>query len=1110
MSNDSKNDIKNSVLTDNTAQSVYKHLRELESNRAHVVSRWIWELLQNARDAAPEDGQLMASVERRSDTITFFHNGRGFRETEIAHLIYHGSTKSSDDASLGQFGSGFLTTHLLSPKIAVAGYLEDGRSFAFELARPAESSKMLRACMDAAWNSFAPSKAPLADPLPVDFSTRFRYPITTEDADAVVTEGLQTLRGCAPLVLTFNPEFCRVSINDYSRITEFAVTDRRPVPDAEVTEVTVIESCDDTKIERRYLLIEGEGVAVALRVESSHDVRRRCMPQEGPRLYLGFPLVGTDQFSLPTVANSFKFGPTEHRDGIYLGQAEGEVNQINQRLIETALALHVRLIRFVAANGYADSAILALVPPVKEQNWLKREWLQQAIQEGLIEPICKTPSVVRLQGDALAPRDAVLPYADEPKQVLELRSLLEGMKNTAALLPSPEEAAPWRRAVTSWMEMGRENSMFEEAWDGRKLAETVSRKIEVPNEGYGSLEYLRTLLVDQDGAVEWLNKLCGFLWRNGLDDTLGTLNLVLAQDGYLDKLSNLYRDVDIDEELKQIADDLLDIGLRAELRDVGLTSLSEAAGRGDYENTQVVRRILDELRKPSHQGEADGEKKPKDASGRLLAWMVRNNRIDEIDHFPVWAGGHDEETAQVIWLERSATEDGELPLAPIQAWPSELREFADLFPRSRTLAESYFECLPEMAPWEALAEQNLLRTDIVLRRNQRHNFKESPPDEPLADDGEEHVSTSEVELVDVAYWRKDRIGVMSRVPDSTKRAGLLWRFLTNYMIPKDTTSVDAMETDCECGERHRYYRAAWLTSVVRNNWVRLGEKKRTRATPQSLAGLQSTGTDLAENDHALKLLSALGVTQLELRMESLADGDEARRRSLDRDLARILTRTGGDLAPVSKFVDDMQSDDGLLKHLDERRERRRINRSNQELGAVVELLVKEGLESEGFDVRRTGIGSDYEVEHDTLDEAGEEELAIKVARADGGTWLVEVKATRGTDVRMTLTQAKMAVEKGDEFLLCVVPVDTEADKPEPDRVRLAMRFVKGIGRHLGSLCEELDKLEKGRLAATAAEAPEGVRLEVVGGKARVCVDNALWSHGVPLDGLVEALSHSVA
>lgn len=126
MSNYSKNDIKNSVLTDNTAQSVYKHLRELESNRAHVVSSWIWELLQNARDAAPEDGQLMASVERRSDTITFFHNGRGFRETEIAHLIYHGSTKSSDDASLGQFGSGFLTTHLLSPKIAVAGYLEDG------------------------------------------------------------------------------------------------------------------------------------------------------------------------------------------------------------------------------------------------------------------------------------------------------------------------------------------------------------------------------------------------------------------------------------------------------------------------------------------------------------------------------------------------------------------------------------------------------------------------------------------------------------------------------------------------------------------------------------------------------------------------------------------------------------------------------------------------------------------------------------------------------------------------------------------------------------------------------------------------------------------------
>ena len=37
--------IKNDVLTDNTAQAVRKYLNELESNRASMHTRWIWELL---------------------------------------------------------------------------------------------------------------------------------------------------------------------------------------------------------------------------------------------------------------------------------------------------------------------------------------------------------------------------------------------------------------------------------------------------------------------------------------------------------------------------------------------------------------------------------------------------------------------------------------------------------------------------------------------------------------------------------------------------------------------------------------------------------------------------------------------------------------------------------------------------------------------------------------------------------------------------------------------------------------------------------------------------------------------------------------------------------
>ena len=36
------NETINEVLTENTAQSVLNHLKALESNRDHMLTRWIW------------------------------------------------------------------------------------------------------------------------------------------------------------------------------------------------------------------------------------------------------------------------------------------------------------------------------------------------------------------------------------------------------------------------------------------------------------------------------------------------------------------------------------------------------------------------------------------------------------------------------------------------------------------------------------------------------------------------------------------------------------------------------------------------------------------------------------------------------------------------------------------------------------------------------------------------------------------------------------------------------------------------------------------------------------------------------------------------------------
>ena len=96
-----KEKIKAQVLTDNTAQGILNKLTELESNRTRVQMRWIWELTQNARDTSTDiDAHLVTTVKHEDDELVFQHNGRGFAVDEVAHLIYHGSTKPDERSTI--------------------------------------------------------------------------------------------------------------------------------------------------------------------------------------------------------------------------------------------------------------------------------------------------------------------------------------------------------------------------------------------------------------------------------------------------------------------------------------------------------------------------------------------------------------------------------------------------------------------------------------------------------------------------------------------------------------------------------------------------------------------------------------------------------------------------------------------------------------------------------------------------------------------------------------------------------------------------------------------------------------------------------------------------
>ncbi|MCM1269363.1 MAG: hypothetical protein NC247_01880 [Ruminococcus flavefaciens] len=105
-------------------------LTDLRSKDVLISSyRWIWELIQNAKDCPNTSGKINIEIlfDSLRRIVEFKHNGKLFSTKNIVYLIEQVSTKdrTRNSESTGKFGTGFLTTNLLSPVVKISGLLHD-------------------------------------------------------------------------------------------------------------------------------------------------------------------------------------------------------------------------------------------------------------------------------------------------------------------------------------------------------------------------------------------------------------------------------------------------------------------------------------------------------------------------------------------------------------------------------------------------------------------------------------------------------------------------------------------------------------------------------------------------------------------------------------------------------------------------------------------------------------------------------------------------------------------------------------------------------------------------------------------------------------------------
>ncbi len=595
-------------------------LRSQAEESPTVRRRWIWELIQNAKDVQHNGGvRIQIEWDDLFGILVFRHSGLPFSADNIRFLIEQISTKDrSRDASglrtaTGRFGTGFLTTHLLSERVTVTGVAKepelDFKQFKFELNRSGFDLDTICAAVEQAKQSVQnlDDLPAYVDYHPDAFNTAFEYSISDALGERVANEGLEDVHRCLPYALVFVPEIRAVEVTSAGRFY-------KRIKDAEVGSNTFPQvSINDRELGPMVLSMVTEEEAftrVLLPVEiKAGQVHILRLSDEIPRLFCDFPLVGTECFPFPAVINDPHFGPTEPRDGVFLTTSErpNPVADANREILLRAVDLLKQLLNRAVTNGWDGLHHFANIRQFRDPpTWISGKWFDQHV----LQPVRNALLYIPIVNSAAQQRVSIL-NADGNHNVLfpagSNKDIRARIWNLAAKwfpdrLPKQDEVELWHQLL--WEDCGKLTL------DG--FAGFV--------EDAGSLSQLRELMPETD-CIKWLNQFYEVvdLDERYRDSIIHHKAIFPNQLGELRTLASLYDDAgDIGDEFKDILE-LLGSHIRRNLISQEISvKVQERPINRNYVVTQITTLAMEKST------DRDGASQYREAFTAIIKWFRKN------------------------------------------------------------------------------------------------------------------------------------------------------------------------------------------------------------------------------------------------------------------------------------------------------------------------------------------------------------------------------------------------------------------------------------------------------------------------------------------------------
>lgn len=542
-----------------TADKIKQILSKVLNDPSQSAKRWVWELMQNAKDIKNAFGQVSIKIELFSDKLVFSHNGDPFKMANITGLIQQVSSKdssNSDEEVTGKFGTGFIATHLLSDIITVNGVVNhknEYRTFEVLLDRSGRSSEELLPKIESALekirkietdSSFVIRPSYSALRKEVHFDTSFTYALINEEKRQAAIDGVKDLGNTLPLTLVNVPKIKNVQIVDHISETD-VVYKRQDFDDNHRIRKSKIEVANlPTQYFITYCTNE-----LSLSVQVSDFESLELIEHFGktPNLYRDFPLIGSDKFYFPYVLNGYQLNPSEDRDGIPLHSESAPDHIENRALVDKAFVVAKEFTSYLLEQNARNLYVCAYsrLPnekwQVKSKDWydsLQRDYRQFLNELEIVETEGKQ--------NVLLKKTVIPDFGDKDEDKLKFYDTILHFLG--------KDKVPARNIVLNWNKSAGPKDELE-SW-GRTIKYTLKSLLE-DLQKVKSLPDLDLILGENIVSIDWLNQLYAFIIEYKETDAFRDYAIIPNQRGDFQKLTA--DTLHLEDKAASIPDEFLNI-----------------------------------------------------------------------------------------------------------------------------------------------------------------------------------------------------------------------------------------------------------------------------------------------------------------------------------------------------------------------------------------------------------------------------------------------------------------------------------------------------------------------------------------------------------------------